>query len=75
MERGTSSVEGVPFDKKHGVIPNREGQVLAKDSNQRVPGIYALDSGCVWGNRLTAIRLDAPDVPAFSVPAMPMPLP
>ena len=41
----------------------------------RVPGIYALDSGCVWGNRLTAIRLDAPDVPAFSVPAMPMPLP
>ena len=41
----------------------------------RAPGIYALDSGCVWGNRLTAIRLDAPDVPAFSVPAMPMPLP
>jgi ferredoxin--NADP+ reductase len=32
---------GVPFDKKHGVIPNREGQVLSKDSNQRVPGVYA----------------------------------
>ena len=30
----------------------------------RVPGIYALDSGCVWGNRLTAIRLDEPGVPA-----------
>jgi bis(5'-nucleosyl)-tetraphosphatase (symmetrical) len=41
----------------------------------RAPGIYALDSGCVWGNRLTAIRLDAPDVPAFSVPALPIPLP
>ncbi len=38
----------------------------------RAPGIYALDSGCVWGNRLTAIRLDAPDVPAWSVPAVPV---
>jgi bis(5'-nucleosyl)-tetraphosphatase (symmetrical) len=35
----------------------------------RAPGIYALDSGCVWGNRLTAIRLDAPGTPVFSVPA------
>ena len=35
----------------------------------RAPGIYALDSGCVWGNRLTAIRLDAPGAPAFSVSA------
>jgi ferredoxin/flavodoxin---NADP+ reductase len=36
-----SPLEGVPFDKKHGVIPNREGQVLAKDSNERVHGVYA----------------------------------
>lgn len=36
-----SPLKDVPFDKKHGVIPNREGQVLAKDSNERVPGIYA----------------------------------
>lgn len=36
-----SPLNGVPFDKKHGVIPNREGQVIAKDSNQRVPGVYA----------------------------------
>ena len=35
----------------------------------RAPGIYALDSGCVWGHRLTAIRLDAPDAPMTSVPA------
>jgi bis(5'-nucleosyl)-tetraphosphatase (symmetrical) len=39
----------------------------------RAPGIYALDSGCVWGHRLTAIRLDAPDAPSFSVPAGPAP--
>jgi ferredoxin--NADP+ reductase len=35
-----SPLAGVPFDKKHGVIPNREGQVLETKSNQRVPGIY-----------------------------------
>ena len=29
------------------------------------PGIYALDSGCVWGNSLTALRLD--DLTYFSV--------
>ena len=39
----------------------------------RAPGIYALDSGCVWGNRLTAIRLDVSDAPVFSVPAVPLP--
>ena len=26
----------------------------------REPGIYALDSGCVWGQQLTALRLDLP---------------
>jgi ferredoxin--NADP+ reductase len=36
-----SPLAGVPFDKRHGVIPNREGQVLSKDSNQRVNGVYA----------------------------------
>lgn len=29
-----------------------------------VPGIYALDSGCVWGGQLTAMRLDT-DPPSF----------
>lgn len=29
-----------------------------------VPGIYALDSGCVWGGQLTALRLDIP-TPSF----------
>ena len=41
----------------------------------RAPGIYALDSGCVWGNRLTAIRLDEPGAPAWSVPALDLPPP
>ncbi|KHK98011.1 pyridine nucleotide-disulfide oxidoreductase [Microbacterium mangrovi] len=36
-----SPLPGVPFDEKHGVIPNREGRVLSKDSNERVPGVYA----------------------------------
>lgn len=36
-----SPLEGVPFDKRHGVIPNHEGQALHKDSNERVPGVYA----------------------------------
>ncbi|WP_396658545.1 FAD-dependent oxidoreductase [Microbacterium sp.] len=36
-----SPLPGVPFDKRHGVIPNREGKVLAKSSNERVPGVYA----------------------------------
>ena len=32
----------------------------------REPGINALDSGCVWGGRLTALRLDPP-MQVFSV--------
>jgi len=36
-----SALPGVPFDKRHGVIPNREGRVLHKDSNEYVPGVYA----------------------------------
>jgi ferredoxin--NADP+ reductase len=31
---------GIPFDQRHGVIPNHEGQVL-DDDNQIVPGVYA----------------------------------
>ena len=36
-----SPLPGVPFDERHGVIPNHEGQVLATDSNERIPGMYA----------------------------------
>ncbi|MGF3057036.1 FAD-dependent oxidoreductase [Microbacterium sp. YY-01] len=36
-----SPLPGVPFDDRHGVIPNHEGQVLEQDSNEIVPGMYA----------------------------------
>jgi ferredoxin--NADP+ reductase len=35
-----SPLPGVPFDEKHGVIPNHEGQVIG-DDNQQVYGVYA----------------------------------
>ncbi|MFT4051895.1 MAG: FAD-dependent oxidoreductase [Microbacterium sp.] len=36
-----SPLPDVPFDARHGVIPNHEGQVLHAESNERVPGVYA----------------------------------
>ncbi len=35
-----SPLDGIPFDEKRGVIPNREGQVL-DDNDQIVPGVFA----------------------------------
>ena len=35
-----SPLSGIPFDSRHGVIPNHEGQVL-DDDNNIVPGVYA----------------------------------
>ena len=35
-----SALDGVPFDEKRGVIPNREGQVL-DDNDEQVYGVYA----------------------------------
>jgi ferredoxin--NADP+ reductase len=35
-----SPLDGVPFDEKRGVIPNREGQVI-DDDDQQVHGVYA----------------------------------
>ncbi|HOV99953.1 MAG TPA: FAD-dependent oxidoreductase [Rhodoglobus sp.] len=35
-----SPLDGIPFDDKRGVIPNREGQVL-DDQDRPVPGVYA----------------------------------
>ncbi|WP_144786005.1 FAD-dependent oxidoreductase [Microbacterium sp. BH-3-3-3] len=36
-----SPLKDIPFDERHGVIPNHEGQVLSTDSNSRMPGLYA----------------------------------
>ena len=35
-----SPLDGIPFDDRHGVIPNHEGRVLA-DDNSVMPGVYA----------------------------------
>ncbi len=35
-----TALPDVPFDDRHGVIPNHEGQVL-DDNNRVVPGVYA----------------------------------
>lgn len=35
-----SPLDGIPFDEKRGVIPNREGQVL-DDNDEQVNGVYA----------------------------------
>ncbi|WP_378147886.1 FAD-dependent oxidoreductase [Cnuibacter sp. UC19_7] len=35
-----SPLDGIPFDERHGVIPNHEGQVLDED-NEILPGVYA----------------------------------
>lgn len=35
-----SPLDGIPFDEKRGVIPNREGQVL-DDDDHVVPGVFA----------------------------------
>ena len=34
-------LDGIPFDRKHGVIPNHEGQVLRTGDNERMYGVYA----------------------------------
>jgi ferredoxin--NADP+ reductase len=35
-----SPLDGIPFDEKRGVIPNREGQVL-DDADEQLNGVYA----------------------------------
>jgi ferredoxin--NADP+ reductase len=36
-----SPLPGIPFDERHGVIPNHEGQVLRTEDNTQFYGVYA----------------------------------
>jgi len=44
------------------------GHWAALEGKTDVPNIYALDTGCAWGNSLTAMRIE--DKQRFSVPAI-----
>jgi ferredoxin--NADP+ reductase len=35
-------IEGVPFDQWHGTMPNERGRVMNGDSEDHVPGLYAV---------------------------------
>lgn len=45
------------------------GHWAALNGHCEIPGIYALDTGCVWGRQLTALRLQ--DRQLFSIPCAP----
>jgi bis(5'-nucleosyl)-tetraphosphatase (symmetrical) len=55
-------------------VPNRKmasikvlfGHWAALEGNIHVPNLFALDSGCVWGKKLSALRLD--DEQLFQIP-------
>lgn len=69
-----------PGDQTHGLIPWFEvpntlptathiviGHWAALNGHTGNPMVHATDTGCFWGNQLTALRLD--DFQRFSVPA------
>ncbi|CAN5376934.1 symmetrical bis(5'-nucleosyl)-tetraphosphatase [soil metagenome] len=71
INKGDTSFPGyMPWFK----VPNRKhkdlqicfGHWAALGAAQVEPGVFLLDSGCVWGNKLTAMRLE--DKSRFSVP-------
>ena len=68
-----SPLPGVPFDKKHGVIPNHEGQVLHKDSNEpRARRVRdRLDQAGPRGtHRPHEVRRDGDDQPSHQRPGV-----
>lgn len=65
------AAKGKPHNSPHGYLPwfqipnraNRDLKILfghwaALNGKANTPNIYALDTGCAWGNCLTAMRLE-----------------
>lgn len=75
--------KGVPGTQKAGLYPWFEVPGMRRRDTRIVCGhwsalgrfaglgIHALDTGCVWGGTLTALRLDTPDLEYIQVPAEP----
>jgi len=69
--------KGIPGTQKPGMYPWFEVPGMRRRETRIVCGhwstlgrfaglgIYAIDTGCVWGGKLTAIRLEANDEPAY----------
>ncbi len=56
-------------DSEESALKILFGHWAALEGVTGIKGIFALDTGCVWGNHLTALRLE--DQQRFSVPAQP----
>ncbi len=52
-------------DRRMANIPIVFGHWASLNGKTTVPNVYALDTGCVWGQRLTAIRIE--DKKRFSI--------
>lgn len=75
--------KGVPGTQKAGLYPWFEVPGMRRRDTRIVCGhwsalgrfaglgVHALDTGCVWGGKLTALRLDAPDLEYVQVQAEP----
>jgi bis(5'-nucleosyl)-tetraphosphatase (symmetrical) len=73
------TVKGGPGSQPAGLLPwfqaperrSRESRIVFGHWSTlgcvREQNVYSLDTGCVWGGRLTAMRLDADDPEYFSV--------
>ena len=56
----------IPDRASHG-LKILFGHWASLGTSTDVPGVYPLDTGCVWGNRLTALRLDTPRPERISI--------
>lgn len=75
--------KGIPGTQKAGLYPWFEVPGMRRRDTRIVCGhwsalgrfaglgVHALDTGCVWGGKLTALRLDTPDLEYIQVAAEP----